>query len=166
MKTLAVDPGKHNSWFAAWDEQRLYASGKLDTPTDLIELVSKRFQLDISRFLKGHRIGYGDEVVIERYQHRGAGVGGNQSEITNLLIAAVAIAAQRSNAVVYLVTPSAHKNSYQRFHRHYYPVGIIERLGNRHGTWRKRLERNDPCLHVMDAATLGCYRILKRKGRI
>ena len=165
MRMLSLDPGKLNSWWTLWAGRKLTKSGQLDTPTTVAEMATRKHQRNMDRWLRSLGMGKGDEVVIERYMHR-AGSGGNVVEVMNALIFTVAAAAARLGCKVVLYTASAHKNSYKRFHTEHYPRKLIRKLGKRHGTWRPRLKRTDPCEHVMDAATLGCYRILKREGII
>lgn len=168
--TLSFDPGKRNTWWTLWCGRKLTRSNQLRTPTHVNELVNS----ELVRYLRHYflpELGMlqnpsQNEVVIERYQHRGPGGGGTQSEVVNAIIFTIAAVARGAGLKVVLVVPSAHKNSYNKHHRDLYPRKIIKRLGQRHGTWRPRAERLDPCEHVMDSATLGAYRILKREGRI
>lgn len=164
MRTLALDPGKKNSWWTLWRGKTLTKSGRLVTPETIAACADVSFQQSIEEWLIGLGLTKGDEVVIERYQHR-PGSGGNVAEIMGAIIWNVAVVAARVGYVVVLVMPSTHKQSFKKWHTAMYPTRIIKRLGDRHGEWRPRAKRLDPCLHVMDAATLGCYRILKRDGR-
>lgn len=164
MKTLALDPGKIHSWFTIWDGQKLIESGQFPTPDTVKALVTRPFQRYVHKWMKV-RLSRGDEVVIERYMHRGIGGGGTVSEVINIIIGMVAAEALRLKLKVILITPSAHKNSFERFHRKQYPRKLIRRLGKKHGTWRPKLKRLDENPHIVDACTLGCYRILKREGR-
>lgn len=164
MKTLAIDPGKFNTFYVLFDGMRFVGDGCLKTPAMYLDIVNNGFRKYVKTWLNG-KVKTGDDVVIERYMHRAA-AGGNVAEILHGIIDAIAFEALRLGCNVHLVVASAHKNSYSKFHTKLYPVRTIKRLGDKYGTWRPRLKRIDPCEHIMDAATLGCYRILKRKGRI
>lgn len=165
MKTLSIDPGKVNTWFTLWHDRKLRKSGQFATPATIQGCATRAFQRRCRRFIRAMGIGEGDEVVIERYMHR-AGSGGNVAEIMAAIIWMLTAEAVRAGATVVLLTAASHKNSRKKFHSKHYPELLIQRLGKRHGKWRPRLKRTDPCEHVMDAASLGVYRILKRDGVI
>jgi len=168
-KTIAIDPGKKNTWYVCLRNQdlKVHASGTLEIPQTLEGVVSLSFQRAVRRLYKRLRLDKDTEVVIERYVHRAGKVGGTQSEVVNLLIGQLAGIANRMKCrKVILLTSTTHKRSYAEYHKHLYPEAIIDGLRKKHGVWRPRLKRMDPNPHVGDAATLGIYRIRVVEGRI
>lgn len=163
VKTLGIDPGVYNTWYVLFDDMAVVRTGKFDTPSNINDILSRAFLDDIRKLYVSLGLKSCDEIVIERFSHRGRMSKGRSAEVMHAIIDSLAIVAINMNINVILLTAGAHKQSYTKHHYNKYPRDIISKKGYKHGIYRPRLKRTEPCLHVMDSMTIACYRILRRK---
>lgn len=166
FRTVALDPGKVNSWASVWDDSTFRGAHKFDNPTTYDKITGEDFRLFVYRWLREVCPNPDkSELVVERYMHR-TGSGGNVVELMNLMIGVIITEAHRAKIAVFCYTPSSHKTAYNKHHPGMFPRKTIRKAGKKYGRWMPVAKRHELNEHVMDSMTLGAYRILKRRGKL
>ncbi len=162
-----MDPGKKNTWATLWIGRKPEKCFHVpfDIRSDWFSTLSGiRF---IHALFDECELTTGDLLVIERFTYRGRGGGhARMAEYMHALIETVCVLATLRGIETVKVIASAHKNSYNKYHRHLYPVATIEKIAMEYGHVRPRLKKVEYNEHCQDSITVGWYIILRQAGKL